>query len=269
MAHDTVGPNGRRFTGELIAVTGAGSGLGRAAAIRLAQEGGAVVCLDVDDAAASETAAVCGPDSWATACDITDEDAIAGALHGAEERAGTALAVLVANAGVAGPVGPVPAMELEPWRHLVDVNITGQVLCAKHAIPLMAQGGRGAIVFTASHVAFAAVAGWTPYAATKGAVVALARGLAIEHAPVGIRVNCVCPGPIETPLLRSGWAEANDAPDEVMESRGRVGRPEEIAAVIAFLASSEASLITGAALVADGGALAHMGTSWPSSAYWV
>jgi meso-butanediol dehydrogenase/(S,S)-butanediol dehydrogenase/diacetyl reductase len=264
-------PTSHRFAGTLAAITGAGSGIGRAAALRLAAEGALVACLDIDEGAAratAEAAAGLSVPAWGTRCDITDEDSVARALDDAEERAGRRLGVLVANAGVPGPVGPVPHLDGGELERVVAVNLTGQVLCAKQALPRLAAHGAGAIVFTASHVAFAAVPHWTPYAATKGGVVALARGLAMEHAPEGVRVNCVCPGPVATALLAGGWADAGGDADAAIEGRGRVGTPEEIAAVIAFLASPEAALVTGAALVADGGAAAHMGTSWPSPTYW-
>jgi meso-butanediol dehydrogenase/(S,S)-butanediol dehydrogenase/diacetyl reductase len=265
-------PTRQRFAATLAAITGAGSGIGRATALRLASEGALVACLDVEEGAARETAVAAveagAPAAWGSRCDITDEASVAAALDAAEERAGRRLGVLVANAGLPGPVGPVPEVDVGELERVVAVNLTGQVLCAKHALPRLAAHGAGAIVFTASHVAFAAVPHWTPYAATKGGVVALARGLAMEHAPQGVRVNCVCPGPVATPLLSRGWADAGGDADSAIEARGRVGTPEEIAAVIAFLASPEAALVTGAALVADGGAAAHMGTSWPSPTYW-
>lgn len=259
-----------RFDGTLSVVTGAGSGIGLATARRLAHEGASVGCVDrvaqaADAAAAAITEA--GGRALAIACDIRDEDSVAAAFDAATTWAEIPAGVLVANAGIAGPVGPITEVDQSAWNHLVDVNLTGQFLCAKHAIRRMIEAGAGSVVFTASHVALANVPNWTAYAATKGGVLALARGLAVDHAPHGIRVNAVCPGPIATPLLSAGWGEINNG-REAPASRGRSGTPDEVAGIVAFLASDDASLITGAALVADGGALAHMGTSWPSPNYW-
>ncbi|MBD3924251.1 SDR family oxidoreductase [Nocardioides cavernae] len=261
----------RSFHGRLALVTGAGSGIGRATAQQIAAEGAALACTDIDLDAAQETASLIeaeGGVSRAFALDVTLEEQVAGTMDEAQQWSGLPLTVLVANAGVAGPVGDVSDLNAEAWDVLVNVNLSGPLYCAKHAVRRMRAAGGGAIVFTASHAAFANVPNWTPYAATKGGVVSLARGLAVDHAPDGIRVNCVCPGPIETPLLKGGWQQATDDPEHKARTRGRTGTPEELARVVAFLASDEAALVNGAALVADAGALAHMGTSWPSSSYW-
>lgn len=259
-----------RFSGLGVLVTGAGSGIGRAVALRIASEGGRVACLDLDGDSAVATARLVtelNDAAWPLACDIADESAVAAAIEAAARDIG-GIDVLIANAGVAGPVGPITEMTYEAWERLVAVNLTGQVLCAKHVIRHMIPRGGGNIVFTASHASLANVPRWTAYAATKGGVLSLTRGLAVDHAPDGIRVNCVCPGPVSTPLLRSGYESAVEDADQAISAQGRLGTPEEIAAVIAFLASPEAVLVNGTSLVADGGAAAHMGTSWPSPSYW-
>jgi NAD(P)-dependent dehydrogenase (short-subunit alcohol dehydrogenase family) len=263
-------PIAARFEGLGVVVTGAGSGIGRAAALRLAAEGGRVICLDLDSDTAAATARIANERehaAWPAACDITDDQQVAEAITAAGEALG-GVDVFIANAGVPGPVGPVTEMPTDELERLIAVNLTGQVICAKHAIRHMITRGGGTIVFTASHVSFANVPGWTAYSATKGGILSLTRGLAVDHAPDGIRVNCVCPGPIDTPLLHSGWHSRGEGADRAIAHQGRMGTPEEVAAVIAFLASPEAALVTGAALIADGAATAHMGTSWPSSSYW-
>jgi NAD(P)-dependent dehydrogenase (short-subunit alcohol dehydrogenase family) len=255
----------------LEVVTGAGSGIGRAAAVALAARGFAVAAWDIDERSAAETARrilQVGGSATGLRCDVTDEADVVAAYARSLSGTGFRLHAVVANAGVEGPVGTIDECDLDAWNKVVAVNLTGVFLVTKHGIRhFKAAGDGGAIVVTASNGGLAAAPGWAPYAATKGAVQALTRNLAVDHAPDGIRVNCVNPGPIATPLLRRGWS-SDGGFDETAERRGHLGRPEEVAAVIAFLASDEASLVSGAGIAADLGQSAHLGVSWPSPSYY-
>jgi NAD(P)-dependent dehydrogenase (short-subunit alcohol dehydrogenase family) len=263
-----------RFEERVAVVTGAGSGIGRATALRLAAEGATVACLDLDGDAANATCTTIEAESGGSALgltvDVTDEGQVSRSFGQVRERLGS-VDVLIANAGIEGPVDTIPNIERSAWEQVVAVNLTGVFLCAKHAIPLLCERA-GSMVITCSNASAAAVPRWGAYNATKGGVLSLTRSLAIDHAPDGIRVNCVCPGAIATPLLARGFAIVGGGGEAEAEAaiaaRGRIGKPEEIAAVIAFLASSDASLVNGAALFADGGASAHLGVSWPSASYW-
>jgi NAD(P)-dependent dehydrogenase (short-subunit alcohol dehydrogenase family) len=171
--------------------------------------------------------------------------------------------VLVNAAGIGTP-RPVTIDEatLAEWNELCAVNLTGTLLCCRGVIPVMRRGGGGAIVNIASELGLVGSPRSAMYGATKGAVVQLTRALAVDHAPDHIRVNCVCPGPVDTPLLRRGVARASD-PEAKLRAEmsstllGRLGRPEEIASVIHFLASDEASFVTGSALLVDGATTAR------------
>jgi NAD(P)-dependent dehydrogenase (short-subunit alcohol dehydrogenase family) len=244
----------------IAVVTGAGSGLGRATAIRLAREGIAVACLDLRGDAAAETAQKIGTDggrAWAVTCDISDEASTAAAIRGVLDEAGT-IDVLVNAAGIAA-VSHLLDISLADWRRILDVNLTGTFLMARAAIPALLESN-GCMVNVSS---IAALRGWrymAAYSASKAGVVALTRTLAVEFGRRGVRVNCVCPGSIATPLA-AALTPVRDA-DPVLMSRGpalleqRVAQPEEVAGTIAYLVSDEARFITGSVVTIDGGAMA-------------
>jgi NAD(P)-dependent dehydrogenase (short-subunit alcohol dehydrogenase family) len=263
----------RGLVDRVIVVTGGGSGIGRSVAERFADERAHVAILDIDFQAAETVARSERMNGRARAweCDVTNEEAVRKTFLAVERHFGAGMNVLVANAGIEGPVGFLPDIELEDWERVVTVNLTGQFLCAKYAIPAMKKQRGGSIIFTASNSSFTVNPKWGAYTATKGAVLMLARSLAVDHAPDNIRVNCVCPGAIDTPLLHRGYlkgGEGSEGVDKLRRTRGRLGKPEEIAGLVAFLASEDATLMTGAAVVADGGSMLRQGPTWPSDLYW-
>lgn len=256
-----------RFAGKVAVVTGAGVGIGRATALRLAEEGAEVVALDRDHDTAAETVEAikaAGGSARPASCDITASDQVAATFARVADELG-GLDVLINNAGVTR-YGTVEEFSEEDWDLILDTNVKGTFLTVKHAVPLMRRRGGGAIVNAASTQAFASQPLVAAYSASKGAIVSMTRTLALDHAKDGIRVNCFCPGSVQTPMLRYGAEVLLDAdPDQTMQEWGRLhplGRliqPEEVAALIAFLASDEAAAITGAPYLVDGGLLAKLG----------
>lgn len=257
---------GARFDGRVALVTGAGTGIGAATAIRLAAEGATVGVLDVGEAGAAATASMIdeiGGTALPLACDVRDADAIAHSVEALAQHAG-GVDVLVSNAGIARH-GRLEDMSDAEWDDVFDVNLRAQHRLVRAVVPLMRRRGRGAIVLVSSVHAFATAPLVAAYAASKAGVVAMARALALDYAGEGIRVNAVAPGSVETPMLRaSATRRAPDDPDAAIAgwaSRhpiGRVLQPGEVAAAIAFLASDDASGITGTCQPVDGGLLARL-----------
>jgi dihydroanticapsin dehydrogenase len=186
-------------------------------------------------------------------CDVTDEAAVVGAFAAASAKLGR-LDGLVAAAGIGSEGGDCVETPLELWQQLLAVNLTGVFLSVRAAVPELRRNGRGSIVLIASQLGLVGTTKSPAYCASKGGVIALARALALDHAHEDIRVNVVCPGPVETPMFAasSGPANLNTLLDSSIPL-GRLGQPHEIAATIAFLLSDESSFLTGSVVAADGG----------------
>jgi meso-butanediol dehydrogenase / (S,S)-butanediol dehydrogenase / diacetyl reductase len=246
-----------RLDGKVALVTGAASGIGAACARRFAEEGATVAGLDLSARGdeAWEAAVATAPASFLRAADVCDEDAVRAAIGEVRTRLGR-LDVVVNGAGIAGG-GPVHLVELEQWNRVIGVNLTGTFLVCKHAVAVMLEQGSGSIVNVASIEGMEGSEGGSSYNASKGGVVLLTRNMAMDYARRGIRANAVCPGFVETPLLRAVFDDMGlgEFKARVADAHqlGRLGQPEEIANAALFLASDEASFVTGHALVVDGG----------------
>jgi meso-butanediol dehydrogenase/(S,S)-butanediol dehydrogenase/diacetyl reductase len=239
-------------------VTGAASGIGAATARRLSAEGAEVMLADVNDAAGKALAGTLGEGARYVRCDVAEPAQIEALIAAARDTFG-GLDVLVNNAGI-GSFGETPDLDPETWRRVIAVDLDAVFHACRHAIPVMRQRGGGAIVNTASISGLAGDYGFAAYNAAKAGVINYTRTLALDHAKDRIRVNAICPGLIETPLSAPLLA----IPDLVDHWKGliplgRAGTPEEMAAVICFLASDEASYMSGSIVTADGGLTAHTG----------
>ncbi len=248
-----------RLAGKVAIVTGAGSrapgiGNGRATAVLFAREGARVLVVDRDEAAAAETLAMIeadGGEAEVLVADVTHDADCRAMVERAVARWGR-LDILDNNVGI-GQGGSVVAVSEEDWDRVMTVNVKSMMLTGKHAVPVMAAGGGGAII-NISSISALRPRGLTPYSTSKGAVIALTRAMAIDHAGQGIRVNCIAPGPVFTPMVYgAGMSE------ELRERRRRAaplgieGTGWDIGYAALFLASDEARYITGQVLVVDGG----------------
>jgi len=252
-----------RLTDKYAIITGGASGIGAATARRFVEEGARVVIADINDDAGRDLAAALGSEvARYIRCDVADPAQIEALIAGAQqwfESVDGSVNVLVNNAGIGGG-GEVPDVDPAQWSRVMDIDLNAVFHACRLAIPLMRADGAASIVNTASISGLGGDWGMATYNAAKGAVINLSRTMALDHGKDGIRVNALCPGYIHTPLN----ATLSGDPAFVAEmsagvALGRGGTPEEMANVIAFLASDEASYITGAAIVADGGRTAATG----------
>ncbi|RAN73303.1 short-chain dehydrogenase [Bacillus sp. SRB_336] len=246
-------PDQALFDGKTAVITGAASGIGRAAALLLARSGAAVVIGDVDPRASAVAAGITAKGGHAlhVRADVTDESSVAALASTAVEHFGS-LDILVANAGIAEKKVPLHEMDLADWQRVIDIDLTGVALAGKHALRHMLDGGGGSIVNVSSILGLVGQGNSTAYSAAKAAVANLTRSTAVTYAHRGIRVNAVAPGYVDTPLV-AGLPEETRAAMLARQPIGRLAQPVEIAEVIAFLASDRASFVVGAVVSADGG----------------
>jgi NAD(P)-dependent dehydrogenase (short-subunit alcohol dehydrogenase family) len=245
-------------------ITGAGGGMGREAAILFTSEGAKVCVADVAIAAAEETVAMCEGQAFAFPVDVADEGQVAAMMAATAERFG-GVDVLYNNAGIS-PDDDASILEtsVEAWQRVQDVNTKGVFLCCKHGIPYLQRRGGGSVINVASFVAIVGAAtSQISYTASKGAVLSMSRELAVQFARENVRVNALCPGPVETPLLLNIFGDNPAALERrrIHWPTGRLGKPREIVNGALFLASDESSYVTGSTFLVDGGLTASYVTS--------
>lgn len=248
------------FEGRVAVVTGAAHGIGRATALAFGREGAAVVVSDHGEAgeAVAEEIRAGGGQAGFVLADVSRAEDVERLIREAEARFGR-IDCLFNNAGIEGEQAPTAETSLENWDRVIAVNLSGVFYGMKYAIPALLRAGGGAIVNNASVAGLVGFAGAAAYTASKGGVVQLTRSAALEYATRGIRVNCVCPGVIDTPMVErviQGNAAVRDALSS-MQPLGRMGTPEEIAETVLFLCSDAASFITGGVFPVDGGYVAR------------
>lgn len=240
---------------KVAVITGAGSGLGRAMALRFAEEGARIVIAELNEAKGEETlreVQAKGVEAFAIATDVSSSDSVANLFRAIDDRSWP-VDVLINNAGNAGQLTPVHQMTDEQWHGVVHVHLSGTFYCTREAIKrMLAQGQGGAVINLASVAGLRGLPGGSSYTAAKGAIISFTKGVAQEYAAAGIRVNAIAPGWVETPILEN-------LPDQIRPLMvantplGRIGKPEEIAAVALFLASDESSYIIGQTISPNGG----------------
>ena len=244
-----------RLDGKVAVITGAGGGMGREAAVVFSGEGAQVCVADVNLGAAEATAAE-ARDAFATQVDVAEPESVAAMYRAAKDRYG-GIDILYNNAGISpADDASILETELDAWDRVQAVNTRGVYLCCKHGIPYLLERGGGSVINVASFVALVGAAtSQISYTASKGAVLAMTRELGVQFARQGVRVNALCPGPVETPLLLSIWGDdpAAAARRLVHIPMGRLAKPREIVNAALFLASDESSYVNAATFVVDGG----------------
>jgi NAD(P)-dependent dehydrogenase (short-subunit alcohol dehydrogenase family) len=245
-----------RLDGKVCVITGAGGGMGRDAALLFTEEGAKVCVADINEDAANETVAQIGDAAFATQVNVADEASVEAMMRGTAERFGS-IDVLYNNAGIS-PDDDASVLDtsVEAWDRVQAVNTKGVFLCCKHGIPHLLERGGGSVINVASFVALVGAAtSQISYTASKGAVLSMTRELAVQFARQNVRVNALCPGPVETPLLLNIFG-SDPAALELRRNHwptGRLAKPREIVNGALFLASDESSYVTGATFLVDGG----------------
>jgi NAD(P)-dependent dehydrogenase (short-subunit alcohol dehydrogenase family) len=259
------------LSGKAAVITGGGGGIGRATGVAMGRAGASVLLVDLDEArlaGAAEAVAATGATVRTHVADVTSSAEVRGYVDAAVGAFGT-IDVLFNNAAIIGAVGAIAEYDEDAFDRLMAVNVRGVFLGLRHVLPLMLAQGSGSIINTGSLSSVRGLPGTPAYNAAKHAVLGLTRSAAAEVASAGVRVNAVLPGMIDTPMLEevvAGFPDPGAAlrAAEGVSPQGRLGRPEEVAALVVFLASDAASLVNGAACPADGGILATMSTAQPA-----
>jgi NAD(P)-dependent dehydrogenase (short-subunit alcohol dehydrogenase family) len=243
--------------GKVAFVTGGGSGIGRQTVLRFAEEGARVAVADVDVEGGEETVRLvedAGGEAAFYELDVTDEEAVESVIAAVVDDFG-GLDFAHNNAGIEGTVAPLTEQSLDDWNAVISVNLQGVFCCLKHELPVMAEHGGGAIVNTASVAGLVGAADLSPYYASKHGVVGLTKCAAVEAAEDGIRVNAVCPGVIDTPMVQRFTGGDEAAMDQTVAPQAikRPGSPDEIASAVVWLCSEDASFVTGVPMPVDAG----------------
>lgn len=244
----------KRYEDKVALVTGAASGIGRATAIRLADEGASVICADLNRAAADETVAMLAGTAIAVTMDVTDPADCAAAVRAAID--GYGCLDLLANIAGVGGFGHIASIDDGEWQRIIAINLTGVFQMMRAALPHL-EKRRGNIVNIASAAGLIGVSYAAAYTASKSGVVGLTKSSAAEYATKGVRINAVCPGAVDTPLIAGGFDAIADVEAHLFERLtpllGPMAQPEDVAAAVAFLGSGDARFVTGAILTVDGG----------------
>jgi NAD(P)-dependent dehydrogenase (short-subunit alcohol dehydrogenase family) len=242
---------------DVVVVTGAGSGIGRATAERVARDGAAVAVLDANAEGAAQTVAgieASGGRAFAYPTDVSDDDAVAAAVHAAAERFGRITGVVTSAGIFHGPdLQPLHQVGIDTFTRVIGVNLQGTFSALRHTLPFLADGG-GAVVTIASTAAIRGHGQGAAYTASKGGVDALTRLVAVQYGPQGVRANCVCPGGVDTPMTGGAFAtpQAQERARRAIPL-GRYAQPEDLADVVAFLLSDDARYVTGQTVPVEGG----------------